>query len=83
MMNVTNVWEQCKNEMKELREINWTLGDLCARHVNPITGLDVIWLDDYLQVPDGVSMLDFITQKYGKRAAEIIYKLATTTLKHD
>lgn len=78
-----NTWEQCKAEIKELRDIDWTLGDLCARHMHPQAGLDICWLDDYLQVPDGVSLKDFITQKYGKRAAEIIHKLATTMIKLD
>ena len=75
-----NVWNQCEKELKELWDIDWQLGNLVRRHTSPITGLDVCWLDDYLQVPDGVSLKDFITQKYGKRVAEIIHKLATTMI---
>lgn len=63
-----NVWNQCENEINELYQIDESFGRQCARHIHPITGLDICWLDDYLQVPDGVSLKDCITQKYGKRA---------------
>ena len=39
----------------------------------PITGkLDVIKLDDLLKPTEGISLFDFITQKYGKKAAQLV-----------
>ena len=37
--------------------------------------IDIVKLDEMLKTPDGTSMNDFLTQKYGKRAAEIIDEL--------
>ena len=76
-----NVWNQCEKEINELYQIDESFGRKCARHIHPVAGLDVFWLDDYLKTPDGVSTLAWVEQKYGKRVAEIIHKLATTTIK--
>ena len=38
-------------------------------------GLDIIKLDEMLHVPDNISMADYLTQKYGKKASDIINKM--------
>ena len=40
-----------------------------------ITGFDLIKLDDWLKVPDGQSMENFILEKYGKEAVSLIRRL--------
>lgn len=37
--------------------------------------LDVVKLDDVLKVPDGESMLDFITEEYGEDAANLCQEM--------
>lgn len=34
--------------------------------------IDVIKLDEMLQVPDGISTKEFIAEKYGKEAADLV-----------
>lgn len=38
-------------------------------------GFDVVYLDEKLKVPEGISCSKFITEKYGERANEIVLKL--------
>ena len=73
-----NAKHQLENEIKELIAIDDDLGCMCRRLIHPITGLDVVGLDERLQTPDGISMNEYIQEKYGQRALEIIHKMATT-----
>jgi hypothetical protein len=42
-----------------------------------ITGFDIVQFDTDLKCPDGVSLKDLITDKYGSKASELVTKLLT------
>ena len=43
--------------------------------VDQVYALDVISFDEWLKTPEGISMKDYILQKYGKTALELVLKL--------
>ncbi len=43
-----------------------------SHYWNAITGFDVVKLDDNLKVPNGTSTAEFIEEKYGKKAVELV-----------
>jgi hypothetical protein len=46
-----------------------------AAFMNPILGFDVVKFDDYLRVPDGVSMNGFILVNFGENARNMVKEL--------
>ena len=52
-----------------------TFGRELTAFMHPLLGFDVIAFDDYLKTPDGQSTNDFITEKYGEAACEMIHAL--------
>ena len=40
--------------------------------MHPLTGFDIGSFDDYLQVPDGVAMSDYLLENYGQEAHDMI-----------
>lgn len=45
------------------------------KYWNFVTGFDVIKFDEDLKCPDGISLKDFITEKYNEEASGLIGKL--------
>lgn len=43
--------------------------------MHPTFGFDIVAFDEKLQVPDGISIRDFIVQKHGQRASDIVTDL--------
>lgn len=46
-----------------------------SRFWNNLTAFDIVGFDDYLKPPDGTSLNEYVTEKYGARACEIINAL--------
>ena len=42
---------------------------------HPLFGIDVVKLDTKLQVPDGLSLEQYLVKKWGKRSSQIIDEL--------
>ena len=45
------------------------------RFMHPLFGFDVIEFDDWLGTPDGKSSHEFIIEKFGKEADELVEKI--------
>ncbi|MFA5321950.1 MAG: hypothetical protein WC373_04695 [Smithella sp.] len=45
------------------------------KYAHPLFGFDIIRFDEDLKTPDGTSTSDFIKEKYGKEAVELISKM--------
>lgn len=68
-----------ENEIKRLAKLNPDFWHSIKGAMNGLTGLNPGWLSDYLDVPDGVSLNEFLRKKYGDETADIVYKLCTTS----
>jgi len=44
-------------------------------YVDPLFGFDIVSFDSDIGVPDGISCKDFILEKYGARAVELVIQL--------
>ena len=60
---------------KKGQEFKKIFGVQFAGFWNSFFGFDVVKFDAWLEVPDGVSTSDFITQKYGAEACALVRSL--------
>lgn len=42
---------------------------------NPGLGFDLVGFDEFIKTPDGVSTKQFITEKYGQHACQLIMRM--------
>lgn len=56
-------------------EFRLTFGVVLHKFMSPITGFDIVRFDEFLRTPDGISTRDYINQKYGNKAVELIERL--------
>lgn len=69
MKNWVNVGKQHHAEFRRI------FNQSMVKYMHPIFGFNVILFDDWLKTPDGTSTADFLKEKYGQRAHDLIFSL--------
>lgn len=57
------------------KEFNGLFGVELRLYMSPIFGFDIFAFEDFLGVPENISMEAFLIGKYNQRAAEVVYQL--------
>lgn len=58
-----------RNNRDKFRQV---FGVTLQSYMHPLLGFDIVAFDRFLKVPDGTSTANFITEKYGKDACEMV-----------
>jgi len=65
-----------KKQLREnVTEFQRTFGKTLHKYMHPLFGFDIIAFDDFLQTPDGTSTHDYLLQKYGQAALDLVERL--------
>lgn len=61
--------------IKNERGFRRLFGTSLWHYLDLLTGFDIVRFDDWLKTPDGTSTADFLKQKYGNEAYNLVKRL--------
>jgi hypothetical protein len=71
----TELVENMRSKIEERTKLHVEFIDIFGFNPPYRFGFDVVYLDQKLKVPEGMSCTNFISEKYGERANEVVLRL--------